>query len=90
MAEWDEIEPAFRKSLNALRASAATSAEIPGMSKKEKHVFAKMFQNFDKLFAQLKSFSKYDESMLEGYGITEAEYEDYAGHYLNVRAELEA
>ena len=58
-------------------------------SKKEKQVFAKMFQNFDKLFAQLKSFSKYDESMLEGYGITEAEYEDYAGHYLNVRAELE-
>ena len=69
LAEWDEIEPAFRKSLNALRASAATSAEIPGMSKKEKQVFAKMFQNFDKLFAQLKSFSKYDESMLEGYGI---------------------
>ena len=89
LAEWDEIEPAFRKSLNALRASAATPAEIPGMSKKEKQVFAKMFQNFDKLFAQLKSFSKYDESMLEGYGITEAEYEDYAGHYLNVRAELE-
>lgn len=27
--------------------------------------------------------------MLEGYGITEAEYEDYAGHYLNIRAELE-
>ena len=89
LAEWDEIEPAFRRSLNALRASAATPAEIPGMSKKEKQVFAKMFQNFDKLFAQLKSFSKYDESMLEGYGITEAEYEDYAGHYLNVRAELE-
>lgn len=89
LAEWDEIEPAFRKSLNALRASAVTPAEIPGMSKKEKQVFAKMFQNFDKLFAQLKSFSKYDESMLEGYGITEAEYEDYAGHYLNVRAELE-
>ena len=89
LAEWDEIEPAFRKSLNALRASAATPAEIPGMSKKEKQVFAKMFQNFDKLFAQLKSFSKYDESMLEGYGITESEYEDYAGHYLNVRAELE-
>lgn len=89
LAEWDEIEPAFRKSLNALRASAATPAEIPGMSKKEKQVFAKMFQNFDKLFAQLKSFSKYDESMLEGYGIAEAEYEDYAGHYLNIRAELE-
>ena len=88
LAEWEEIEPAFRKSLNALRASAETPAEIPTMSRKEKQVFAKMFQNFDKLFAQLKSFSQYDDSMLEGYGITEAEYEDYAGHYLNVKEEI--
>ena len=88
LAEWEEIEPAFRKSLNALRASAATPAEIPAMSIKEKQVFAKMFQNFDKLFAQLKSFSQYDDSMLEDYGITEAEYEDYAGHYMNVKEEL--
>ena len=88
LAEWEEIEPAFRKSLNALRASAETPDEIPAMSKKEKQVFAKMFQNFDKLFAQLKSFSQYDDSMLEGYGITEEEYEDYAGHYLNVKEEI--
>ena len=88
LAEWEEIEPAFRKFLNALRASAETPDEIPAMSKKEKQVFAKMFQNFDKLFAQLKSFSQYDDSMLEGYGITEEEYEDYAGHYLNVKEEI--
>lgn len=88
LAVWEEIEPAFRKSLNALRASAETPDEIPAMSKKEKQVFAKMFQNFDKLFAQLKSFSQYDDSMLEGYGITEEEYEDYAGHYLNVKEEI--
>ena len=75
LAEWEEIEPAFRKSLNALRASAETPEEIPTMSKKEKQVFVKMFQNFDKLFAQLKSFSKYDDNMLEGYGITEEEYD---------------
>ena len=89
VAEWKEIEPAFRKSLKALRASAETPSEIPGMSRKEKIVFIKMFQNFDKLFAQLKAFSQYDDSMLESYGITEDEYEDYAGHYLNIRAELE-
>lgn len=88
LAEWKEVEPAFRKSLNALRASAETPGEIPGMSRKEKIVFVKMFQNFDKLFAQLKSFSQYDESMLKEYGITEKEYEDYAGHYLNVKEEL--
>ncbi|OLA28413.1 MAG: restriction endonuclease subunit R [Firmicutes bacterium CAG_194_44_15] len=90
VAEWKEIEPAFRKSLKALRASAETPSEIPGMSRKEKIVFIKMFQNFDKLFAQLKAFSQYDDSMLESYGITEDEYEDYAGHYFNVKAEIQS
>lgn len=58
------------------------------MSLNEKKVFAKMFQSFDKLFAQLKSFTNYDDSMLSEYGITEEEYDDYAGHYLNVLEEL--
>lgn len=90
VAEWKEIEPAFRKTLKALRASAEKPSEIPGMSRKEKIVFIKMFQNFDKLFAQLKAFSQYDDSMLESYGITEDEYEDYAGHYFNVKAEIQS
>lgn len=90
VAEWKEIEPAFRKSLKALRASAERPSEIPRMSRKEKIVFIKMFQNFDKLFAQLKAFSQYDDSMLESYGITEDEYEDYAGHYFNVKAEIQS
>lgn len=88
VAEWDEIEPAFRKALKALRVSAETPEEIPGMSRKEKIVFVKMFQNFDSLFAQLKSFTQYDDSMLEEYGITQDEYEDYVAHYLNVKEEL--
>lgn len=40
------------------------------------------------MFAQLRSFTVYDDSMLEKYGITEEEYIDYAGHYLNVKEEL--
>lgn len=88
VAEWDEVEPAFRKSLKALRASAETPNEIPQMSRKEKTVFLKMFQNFDTLFAQLKSFSKYKDDLLADYGITEEEYEDYAGHYQNIKEEL--
>ena len=87
-AEWDEIEPAFRKALAALRVSAQTPSEIPGMSLKEKKIFAKIFQSFDKLLAQLKSFTNYDDSMLEEYGITQEEYDDYAGHYLNVLEEI--
>lgn len=88
MAEWEEVEPAFRKALSALRVSAEDPADIPGMSKKEKKIFVKIFQEFDRLFSQLKSFTKYDDSMLEEYGITQEEYEDYAGHYKNVVEEL--
>ena len=88
MAEWDEVEPAFRKSLAALKVTAESPADIPGLSKKEKKIFVKMFQEFDRLFSQLKSFTVYDESMLEEYGITQQEYDDYAGHYKNIVEEL--
>ena len=88
LAEWDEVEPAFRKALSALKICAEKPSDIPGMSMKEKKIFAKMFQEFDSLFAQLKSFTKYNDSMLEEYGITEAEYKDYAGHYKNVMEEI--
>ena len=88
LAEWGEIEPAFRKSLAALRVSAETPEEVTPMSIKEKKVFVKMFQTFDRLFAQLKSFTQYDDSMLEEYGITEEEYDKYAGVYKNAVEEI--
>ena len=47
-----------------------------------------MFQEFDSLFAQLKSFTVYDDSMLGEYGISEEEYDDYVGHYKNVVQEI--
>ncbi|MCI9217519.1 MAG: type I restriction endonuclease subunit R [Dorea sp.] len=90
LAEWDEIEPALKKALAALRVSAQTPSEVPGMSLKEKRIFAKIFQSFDKLFAQLKSFTNYDDKELSEYGITEEEYIDYAGHYRNVLEEIKA
>ena len=88
LAEWEEVEPAFCKALKALRVSAEKPSDIPGLSKKEKAVFAKMFQSFDTLFAQLKSFSQYDDAMLENYGLEKDEYEDYVAQYLNVKEEL--
>ena len=88
LAEWEEIEPAFRKSLAALRVSAETPEEVTPMSIKEKKVFVKIFQTFDRLFAQLKSFTQYDDSMLEDYGITEEEYDKYAGVYKNAVEEI--
>lgn len=83
LAEWDKVEPAFKRALSALKAVAETPDEEADMSLKELKVFAKTFQTFDRLFAQIKSFTQYDESMLEDYGITEEEYEDYVGHYQN-------
>ena len=88
LAEWNEVEPAFRKALSALKVCAQNPSDIPEMSIKEKKTFAKMFQVFDSLFAQLKSFTRYDDSMLKEYGITEKEYEDYVGHYKNVMEEI--
>lgn len=88
LAEWNVVEPAFKKALSALRVSAEKPEDISSMSEKEKKVFVKIFQEFDTLFAQLKSFTNYDDSMLSDYGITEEEYNDYVGHYKNVVEEL--
>lgn len=88
VSEWDEIEPAFRKALVAVRISAEKPADIPNMSKNEKKIFVKLFQEFDSLFAQLKSFTRYEDEMLDEYDITEEEYYDYVGHYKNVLEEL--
>ena len=88
VAEWDAIEEEFRRALAALRGIANTPNDIKQMSLSEKKVFVKTFQHFDRLFSQLKSFTRYDESMLADYNITEEEYDNYAGHYLNVMEEL--
>lgn len=90
LADWEEIVDGFKKALASLRVCAVTPGEVPGMSLTEKKMFAKIFQNFDRLFAQLKSFTQYEDSMLEEFGITEDEYYDYAGHYLNILEEIKA
>ena len=83
-ADWEQIKEEFRKSLKALRIIAPKPSDVPKMSDEEKKQFVKLFQSFDKFFSQFKSFTQYDESMLEEYGITQDEYDDYAAHYLNV------
>ena len=88
VADWEEVESAFRKALAALRISAETPDEVADMSLREKKVFVKIFQTFDRLFAQLKSFTRYEDSMLEEYCITQKEYEDYAGYYQNAIEEI--
>ncbi len=87
-ADWKQIKEEFRKSLKALRIIAPKPSDVPKMSDEEKKQFVKLFQSFDKFFSQFKSFTQYDESMLEEYGITQDEYDDYAAHYLNVMDNL--
>lgn len=86
--EWDAVEKDFIHNLAALRNAAVHPGTVPGMSLKEKALFARKFQKFDRSFAQFQSFTRYNENDLEGYGITRQEYEEYAAHYLNVMEEL--
>ena len=44
LAEWNVVEPAFKKALSALRVSAEKPEDIASMSEKEKKIFVKIFQ----------------------------------------------
>lgn len=84
--DWDTINEEFRKALAYLRLTAATPDVIPALSKEGELRFAKAFQEFDKIYANLKAFTKYAENSPEFYGITQEEYDDYAAHYKNIKA----
>lgn len=83
--DWDTVYEEFRKALAYVRITAATPDMIPTLSKEGKLRFAKAFQEFDKIYANLKAFTKYSENPPEFYGITQEEYDDYAAHYKNIR-----
>lgn len=82
--DWDIVCEEFRKALAYLRMAAATPDVIPSLSREGKIRFAKAFQEFDKIYANLKAFTRYTENPPEFYGITQEEYEIYAAHYLNI------
>lgn len=87
--DWDDIEVEFKISLSRVRQIAQDPADISGTSRKKKIVFVKAFREFDRAYAQLKSFVKFEEKDLErDYGLTEQDYFDYNGVYKNVLDEL--
>lgn len=88
LAEWEEVEPAYRKALGALRICAASPSDVPAMSENEKRIFMNLFREFDRLYAQMQSFSFVNEASLADYGMTQEEYEEYAAQYNNVKEEL--
>ena len=90
LGDWNEIEAAFKKALAALKNFSINSCRCSGIIKKKKNNLLGCFKISINYLQQLKSFTNYEEGMLENYGITEQEYEDYAGHYLNVKEEIKS
>lgn len=86
--DWDDVKTSFSVSLKAIRNLVQTSEEIVGLSRKQKKAFIHLFRALDHDFAHLKSFSVYEPCVLELFGFSEEEYENYAAMYRNVMEEL--
>ncbi|MDD3261258.1 MAG: HsdR family type I site-specific deoxyribonuclease [Oscillospiraceae bacterium] len=86
--DWETVKAEYDKQLKMMRIIAPTPDVIANFSMQAKMRFANVFQSFDKLYADLKSFTKYGECPPESYGITDDEYADYAAYYENIMEEL--
>ncbi|MBD5474838.1 MAG: HsdR family type I site-specific deoxyribonuclease [Lachnospiraceae bacterium] len=86
--DWDDVKTFFSISLKTIRNLAQTSEDIAGLSRKQKKAFVHLFRALDHDFAHLKSFSVYEPHVLDEFGFSESDYEDYAAMYKNVMEEL--
>ena len=86
--DWDDVKASFSISLKTIRNLAQTSADIAGLSRKQKKEFVNLFRALDHDFAHLKSFSVYEPHILDEFSFSEEEYENYAAMYKNVMEEL--
>ena len=86
--DWDDVKKSFAISLKAIRNLARTPEEIEGLSRKQKKAFIQLFRALDHDFAHLKSFSIYNDSVLDEWAFSESEYEDFAAMYKNIMEEL--
>jgi len=86
--DWDDVKESFAISLKAIRNLARTPEEIAVLSRKQKKAFIQLFRALDHDFAHLKSFTIYDDSVLDEWEFSQSEYEDFAAMYKNVVEEL--
>lgn len=86
--DWDDVRTSFSISLKTIRNLAQTPEDIAGLSRKQKKAFVHLFRALDHDFAHLKSFSVYEPHILDEFGFSEDEYENYAAMYKNVMEEL--
>ena len=86
--DMEDVKEEFSVNLKSLRGLAPTAESVGELSTKQKKAFVSIFRLLDNSFAHLKAFSAYTPDLLEDYGFSQEEYEDYAARYLNVVAEL--
>ncbi len=85
---WDDVKESFEVSLKKLCELADTPSDVAGLSEKQKKIFIQLFRVVDHDFAHFKSFSQYEESILDTLGFSEDDYESYAAMYKNVLEEF--
>ena len=83
--DWNQVYEGFKIALAYLRLTAPLPSNIAELSKEGKLRFAKAFQDFDRIYSQLKAFTCYADIEPDSYGITQKEYEDYAAWYRSIR-----
>lgn len=89
--DWETVEKDFITAVRALKITAPSPDMVPGLTKKEKKKFAKLFQEMDKVFSHLRAFTQFSATSFKPeYGITADEYSDYEAHYNNVMAGIKA
>ena len=88
--DWDTVLDQFTLALNTLRTLAPAPNDALNLSKQQKKTFIRLFRDLDRTFAHLKSFSRYQASMLEAYDFSQELYEDYAAIYKNILEELKS
>ncbi len=86
--DWDDVKASFAISVKTIRNLAQTTEDIAGLSRKQKKEFVNLFRALDHDFAHLKAFSVYEPGVLDEFGFSEEEYENYAAMYKNVMEEL--
>lgn len=90
--EWPEEKAKFLEKTQELLAISPTPEQVPDLdtaTDAELKRFAKVFQEFDKLFSSIQVYADYDEeSILEEIGLSLEEIENFVGQYQNVIEEL--
>lgn len=84
-----ETEKNFVKSIKNLREIAANPQNVNDLCNlQEKRKFAKAFQNLDRYLGEIQVYQDWENKILEDYGITAEEIQNYSGKYQNILEEL--